>query len=69
MVKLKKYYLLQETPDDSWNGSYSITLAWIDANTTKKQRIKLADKFTNGQFSKYPSIYTITKPIKISILK
>lgn len=63
VIKIKKsYYHLQQSEDDRFNQSS--TIAWIESNTTKEERIKLADYITNGQFTKYPGFYQLIGPIE-----
>lgn len=63
MNKIKKsYYHLRHSED----GKFASTdvIAYIETNKTEKERIKLADEFTDGSFSKYPGFYEIVGPIK-----
>jgi len=63
LIKSKKsYYHLQQSDDGRFNQSS--TIAWIESDTTKEERIKLADYYTNGQFTKYPGFYQLIGPIK-----
>lgn len=61
--KIKKlYYHLQQSEDGIFNQNS--TIAWIDKDTTKEERIKLADYYTNGEFTKYPAFYRLIGPIE-----
>jgi hypothetical protein len=58
----KSYYHLQQSEDGRFNESS--TIAWIESDTSKEERIKLADYYTNGQFTKYPGFYQLIGPIE-----
>jgi hypothetical protein len=58
----KSYYHLQQSEDGRFNQSS--TIAWIESNTSKEERIKLADYYTNGQFTEYPGFYQLIGPIE-----
>lgn len=58
----KSYYHLQESSDGRFNQNS--TIAWIESNTTKEERIQLANYYTNGQFTKYPGFYQLIGPIE-----
>jgi hypothetical protein len=62
----KSYYHLQQSDDGRFNQSS--TIAWIESDTSKEERIKLADYYTNGQFTKYPGFYQIIGPIETAII-
>jgi len=58
----KSYYHLQQSEDGRFGPGN--TIAWIEKDTTKEERIKLADYYTNGQFTEYPGFYQLIGPIK-----
>lgn len=57
----KSYYHLQQSEDGKF--THDSTIAWIESDTTKEERIKLANYYTNGQFTKYPMFYRLVGPI------
>ena len=58
----KSYYHLRQSEDGRFDQNS--TIAWIESNTTEEERIKMADYYTNGQFTKYPGFYQLIGPIE-----
>ena len=48
--------------DDPLNNAD--TIAWIDGDSTEEERIEIADKYTNGNFKRYPCLYQIVGPVE-----
>jgi hypothetical protein len=58
----KSYYHLQQSEDGRFTSRS--TIAWIESDTSKEERIKLANYYTNDQFTKYPGFYQLIGPIE-----
>jgi hypothetical protein len=61
-VRTRSYYHLRRSDDGRF--TMDSVIAYIDIDTTDKERILIADLITEGEFSRYRGFYEIAGPFK-----